>query len=137
MSFRRSMLIAALLLLTVLVALSVPTGLPWLLVHRSVEDLDAPPYGASGPHYVGMRSLALDDGTPVPLTMWYPALSGDKQITTARYPYRVKMGDPIGTVSIASYSGQAITDAPYDLSENPYPSVILSPGFALGTTTYA
>jgi predicted dienelactone hydrolase len=47
------------------------------------------------------------------------------------------MGDPFGTVSITSYAGESLLDPPYDLSEGPYPTVILSPGFAVGTSAYA
>lgn len=54
-----------------------------------------------------------------------------------RYPYGVKMGAPFGTVAIASYAGQAIQDAPEDLSMGPYPLVLLSPGFSIASSAYA
>ena len=47
------------------------------------------------------------------------------------------MGKPFGTVSIASSGGQAIKNAPYNLSDGPYPLIILSPGFSIGNLAYA
>ena len=47
------------------------------------------------------------------------------------------MGDPLGTVTFATFAGRAIPDAPYDLSVAPYPLIILSPGFSIGASTYA
>ncbi len=40
-------------------------------------------------------------------------------------------------MSIASFKGQAISDASFDLSAAPYPLVVLSPGFSIGSTAYA
>jgi predicted dienelactone hydrolase len=47
------------------------------------------------------------------------------------------MGKPFGRVSIASSTGQAESNAPQDLAAGPYPLVILSPGFSIGSTAYA
>lgn len=137
MSIPRKLLIVLLVVLPVLAVLFVPNGLPRLFAGRSVARSDAPGYTRTGPKVVGMRSLSIEDGAPLHLTVWYPAQSRSGQTATIRYPYAVKMGDPLGTVSIASYSGNALVDAPHDLSDGPYPSVILSPGFALGSSNYA
>jgi predicted dienelactone hydrolase len=94
------------------------------------------PYNARGPHPVGMREFVMDGETPLEISMWYPALSGNDegQIT---YPYKMKMGKPLGKVSVAYSTGQAALDAAQDLPADPYPLVILSPGFSIGSTSYA
>lgn len=136
MSRRKKLLLVLLVASIISAVLFVPTGLPGALAGRSGARSDAAPYALPGPQLVGMRAFTGDDGAPLDLTLWYPALRSRGENTTTRYPYRVKMGDPLGTVSVASYAGRAIMDAPYDLSEGPYPAVILSPGFIMGTTDY-
>lgn len=136
MSRREKLLLVVLVALIVSAVLFVPTGLPGTLAGRSGALSDAPPYALPGPQPVGMRAITGDEGAPLDLTLWYPALSSSAQSRPTRYPYRVKMGDPFGTVSIASYAGRAAADAPYDLSDAPNPTVILSPGFIMGTTDY-
>jgi len=69
--------------------------------------------------------------------MWYPALNKDNLEEKIKYPYEIKIGAPFGDVSIASFQGQAIREAPFDHSTSPYPLVILSPGFSLGAYSYA
>lgn len=136
MSARKKMLIAAMILLLGLVVLLVPTGIPRLLAGRSDVPSELPEYGLPGMHLVGIQTISIEDGAPLPLTVWYPALNGDSQQRKERYPYQIKMGEPLGTVSITSYAGNSLLDAPSDLSEGPYPTVILSPGFAIGTSAY-
>jgi predicted dienelactone hydrolase len=51
------------------------------------------------------------------------------------YPYEIKLDAP--PEAIATVAGRAISDAPYDLSADAYPLVILSPGFIIGRTSYA
>jgi predicted dienelactone hydrolase len=41
-----------------------------------------------------------------------------------------------GSVALAAYHGTAARDAEADLTGGPYPLVVLSPGFAIGATTY-
>ena len=94
------------------------------------------PYSARGPHAVGMREYKIESETPLEIVMWYPA-SVDRNEKKISYPYKIKMGKPLGKVSIASYSGQAALNAAQYLSANPYPLVILSPGFSIGSTAYA
>ncbi len=96
---------------------------------------DAPPYSIRGTHPVGTRDLVIASESPLEITVWYPALNEDNFEEAIIYPYTLKMDMPPGT--IATIAGRAISEAPYDLSEEPYPLVILSPGFALGRTTYA
>ena len=45
--------------------------------------------------------------------------------------------EALGNVSIASFDGQAAKDASFNLSDGPYPLVILSPGFSIGSAAYA
>ncbi len=106
-----------------------------------VANTSPPPesatYAARGPHPVGTRDLAIEGETPVDIRIWYPALNSDHLAEKIKYPYEIKLGAPFGDVSIASFQGQAIREAPFDLSTNPYPLVVLSPGFALGASSYA
>ncbi len=97
------------------------------------ERAAALPYGMRGPYPVGIRELEIDGETPLEITVWYPALENDGGVTFT-YPYKMKLPAPLGTVSVASFEGQAIMDAPYN--PGPYPLVILSPGFAISSTTY-
>jgi predicted dienelactone hydrolase len=69
--------------------------------------------------------------------MWYPASNPDNLEEKIKYPYEIKLGAPLGNVSIASSQGQAIREAPFDFSTNPYPLVVLSPGFSIGSSSYA
>lgn len=91
-------------------------------------------YASQGSHPVGMRGLKID---ALPVTVWYPASSASNSAEKVSYRYELKMGDPLGTVSLATYDGQVVRDAEFDLSSGPYPLVILSPGFSFGASTYA
>jgi predicted dienelactone hydrolase len=94
-------------------------------------------YASRGSHPVGMRTLETDGASSIAVTVWYPASNSSHGEGMVSYRYQLKMGDPLGTVSIATYDGQAIRDAAFDLSNGPYPLVILSPGFSFGASTYA
>lgn len=94
------------------------------------------PYSRRGPHPVGARGLVIEENTPLKITIWYPASQSGNRPSTISYPYEIKMFASWGTVSIATFEGAAMPDAPYALSAEPYPLVILSPGFALGGKTY-
>ena len=86
-------------------------------------------YASWGPHMVGMRNLEIDGESPLAITVWYPAPNVSSSKEKVSYRYELKMGDPLGTASLASYEGQAIRDATYNLLAGKYPLVILSPGF--------
>jgi predicted dienelactone hydrolase len=135
---RRRILIGvgfALLVLSVLcVGVMVPIRVAAV---RSAAHPDTLPYAVPGPHPVGMRSLATAGEAPLEMTMWYPASNGENLRAKTTYSYEMKMGAPLGNVTFATYAGQAIQDAPYDLSMGPYPLVVLSPGFSIGSSTYA
>lgn len=94
------------------------------------------PYSRPGPYPVGMNHRVIHVNSPLVLTAWYPAESDAGHVETVTYSYEIKFGQPLGTVSIASFEGQAVVNAPRDFLEGPYPLVILSPGFSIGSTTY-
>jgi predicted dienelactone hydrolase len=135
---RRKLLIIPVSIVLVLSALYVGVMVPFgnAAVHTDLRP-DAPPYSARGPHPVGTRNLVIDGEAALDITMWYPALNGKGREAKTSYAYEIKMGAPLGIVSFATFAGQAIRDAPYDLSVGPYPLVILSPGFSIGSSTYA
>lgn len=91
-------------------------------------------YASRGSYLVGMSNLETDGRA---ITVWYPASDRSNNEATFSYRYELKVGEPLGTVSLATDEGQAIRDAAYDLSADPYPLVILSPGFSFGASTYA
>lgn len=98
---------------------------------------DAPPFGVPGPYPVGSRVLESGDEPPLAMKMWYPALPEGDPEEGATYPYEIKLGAPLGTVQIASSASEAAQDASFDLVQGPYPLVVLSPGFAIGATSYS
>lgn len=105
---------------------------------QSTASLHAKPqYSVPGPFATGMRDLSIGSETALDITVWYPAANGEVGGKSIEYPYEVKMDDPIGTLAVASYSGKAVQAAPYGLDAGPYPLVILSPGFSIGSSAYA
>lgn len=99
-------------------------------------QFEVPPYAEIGPFDVGTQSVEIENGDPLEITIWYPA-SGNPSNQEYPYPYEIKMGKPLGTVSIASFVGQATKNASFNLSDGPYPLVVLSPGFSIGGNAYA
>ena len=136
--FRRKLLVIVGCILLVFAALYVGVTVP---IGRASAHADArpeaPPYSARGPHPVGTRDLVIEGETPLDGTIWYPALDDQGGKAKTKYAYALKMGAPLGTVSLATFAGQAIRDAPHDLAQGPYPLVLLSPGFSIGASTYA
>lgn len=94
-------------------------------------------YASWGSHPVGVRNLETDGESSLKFTTWYPASNGNDGKEKVSYLYELKMGDPLGMVSLATYEGRAIRDAEFGPSAGPYPLVILSPGFSFGSSTYA
>lgn len=103
---------------------------------EAADRRDVPPFGVSGPHSVGKRDLVTEGERPLPVIIWYPTTL-DNNEGAAASPYKVKLGAPLGEVIIATTQGHAAHDAPYDFSAGPYPLVILSPGFAIGSVSYS
>lgn len=106
--------------------------------NKEVKYTDSPfnelSYASRGSYPVGMRYLETDK---LAITVWYPASNNNNNEENASYRYEIKMDDPLGAVSLATYVGQAIRDAEYDLVAGSYPLVILSSGFSFGSSTYA
>ena len=98
---------------------------------------DLPPYAKAGSYGIGLQNLTIENDNPLPLTVWYPASDGPSETRSTKYPYGVKLGKPFGSLSVASSYGYAIENAAFDRSDAPYPLVILSPGFSIGSTAYA
>jgi predicted dienelactone hydrolase len=94
------------------------------------------PYSLAGPHPVGLQNLTAGGETPLAVTVWYPAADGETDPQTVSYPYEIKIAKPLGTVTFATFAGQAQWDALANLPAGPYPLVILSPGFSIGAAAY-
>ncbi len=106
----------------------------------SQPERAATPYSAPGRHAVGMRSLPAQGRSPA-LTVWYPAMppldpSGGHRPAGVRYAYGMTAIDPGANVALATYPGRAIPAAATDVAAGPYPVVVLSPGFAIGVSSY-
>ena len=99
-------------------------------------QLEGAPYSERGPHQVGTRRLVIDGEPSLAATLWYPAAAGGREARTT-YAYELKLFAPVGTLAIATHEGRAGRNAPYDLTAGPFPVVVLSPGYAIGSTSYA
>jgi len=135
MPYRKPMILTLLLLIALAVLPMSAMAKEDMAAQSSGYRPDAPTYGVRGSHTVGARNLVIDADEPLDITVWYPALNDAGAEEAITYDYQIKFegfGDAAATIS-----GQAISDAPYALADNPYPLVILSPGLALGRTTYA
>ncbi len=93
-------------------------------------------YARRGPYVVGVRHLAADAKPPMDITIWYPALGTPDEAPSVTYPYGIKMFGPPG-VALATFTGVAEPGAPVERSGAPYPLVVLVPGFAIGSASYA
>lgn len=98
---------------------------------------EVPLYATRGSYPVGTRDSVTGGDVPLEIKLWYPVLNGKHIEETITYPYEMKMDSPLGTVTFATFAGKAIQDAPYDFAAGPYPLVVLSPGFSIGSSTYA
>ena len=109
--------------------------------NKAVTNIHPPVEGAvyseRGSYLVGTRELMIDGEMPLEVVLWYPAVNGEGVIEGTQYSYEIKMANPLGRVTLARFAGQALREAPYDLSAGPYPLVILSPGFSFGSSVYA
>jgi predicted dienelactone hydrolase len=94
------------------------------------------PYGDRGPHPAGVRYVVIDGEASLDATLWYPASPAADRDERISYSYELKLFAPVGTLAIASHQGQASRDAPFDLVSGAYPLVVLSPGYAIGSTSY-
>ncbi|MEQ8676878.1 MAG: prolyl oligopeptidase family serine peptidase [Aggregatilineales bacterium] len=101
----------------------------------SNTQTDTPTYGVRGQHTVGTHDFVIDGVSPLDVTVWYPAINEDDSEEIINYPYMTNPDSSMGMEP--TVSGQAISNALYDLDSAPYPLVILSHGFSLGRTGYA
>jgi predicted dienelactone hydrolase len=100
-------------------------------------QLDGAPYSVRGPYQVGTRDLVIGSERSLTASLWYPTQPVADRDPRLTYAYELKLFAPLGTVAIATHEGQATRNTPYDLSAAPYPLVVLSPGYAIGSTSYA
>ncbi|MEA1902876.1 MAG: hypothetical protein U9N56_05050, partial [Actinomycetota bacterium] len=89
-----------------------------------------------GPHAVGVRRLTVEQA-PIPVSTWYPALEEDTRGGSLTYAFALNMLGADNALALATYQGQANPGATPNLSDGPYPLVILSPGFAITSSSYA
>jgi predicted dienelactone hydrolase len=128
------LVVGSLLLIGAAIAVIPKNGAPMPASGLRPQEL---PYSVRGAYAVGIREMALAGDSHLELTVWYPAsVDGDTQ-NSYSYPYQVKIGQPLGNLSVASSTGQALPGANSDVSAEPHPLVILSPGFSIGSTAYA
>jgi predicted dienelactone hydrolase len=111
------------------VAIPIPTGIASDMQNTSAS------YAEPGTYTVGTRTLLTDNETPLEITLWYPSLTPSQPVNH-RYRLQMKMGNPFGAVTVATYAGSAAPEAPPDTAASPYPLVILSPGFGMGAASY-
>lgn len=95
---------------------------------------DAVGYAAPGPHAVGASRTRIAGETPLDVAFGYPAAVAEEAPAIA-YPYALKWF--VRLDGVARVAGRAHLDAPSDASVGARPLVVLSPGFAMGTTAYA
>lgn len=119
-----------LVLLYLAVVVPIPTG---ATSTGFASDL---PYAARGPHAVGVQTNSTGGNNPLTLVMWYPADNSSNRTSNHTYHLQMKMGDPFGNVTVATYAGNAIPNALYRSPVDPHPLVILSPGFSMGAMSY-
>lgn len=97
---------------------------------------DLASYAQSGPSTVGVRTLKQDEA-PVQMTVWYPAIPETDAGVGTSYSYAINMMGTDTSVALATYGGRAQRSLAPDLSDAPYPMVILSHGFATSASSYA
>jgi predicted dienelactone hydrolase len=96
----------------------------------------AAPFAETGPHPVGVRRLTIDEA-PLPLTIWYPATREDTEEPSLTYAYALNLLGADSALALATYQGRGDPGALPHLAEGPYPLVVLSPGFAVRSSSYA
>lgn len=141
----RRLMSGAVLIVLIVLGLGARAGSSLLALPAPAAGLDrADPtthrFAEPGPHPVGLRRLTADQA-PVPLSVWYPAAGADDATaaggTALAYTYGVAMFGPESTVALATYPGRARPGAEPDPRGGPYPLVVISPGFAISSGSYA
>lgn len=88
------------------------------------------PYVEPGGHSVGLTHSNTAEG--IRLDIWYP--SSNTEISAITYTYALTFGEL--QAAIATYEGTASRTA-LPAQSGPFPLVVLSPGFAIGSGSYA
>lgn len=97
------------------------------------------PYAQPGSHAVGYRVFTTSRAAEQPLTVrvWYPAMATGTESGPINYTAPNKFGDQIAPGEQISSIGRALADAPPEASDDTYPLVVFSHGFALSPIVYA
>ena len=93
-------------------------------------------YSTPGHHPVGTRTVSVPGDRRIDVRLWYPASVDSDQRRGVTDAFALRAGGVLGPITIATSRGDAVRNAAFDLSEGPYPVVVLSPGFALSSSTY-
>jgi predicted dienelactone hydrolase len=102
--------------------------------HQASETISMS-YSEAGPMPVGVRWFGTGDA-PMPLTVWYPAVEPPTDAQSLAYAYAINMLGPKNATALATFQGQAQPGPVPDLTEGPYPLVVLSHGFAITASSY-
>ncbi len=97
-------------------------------------------YAAPGSHAVGYREFATVGAQDQPLTLraWYPAARpDDAPPATITYTATNKFGEQITPGDEITSVGRAFADAAPEHTDEPYPLVVFSHGFALSPIVYS
>lgn len=127
---RRKLLVIAVSILLLLAALYVGVTVPVGNAAVSTDPHpDSPKYSIPGPHPVGMRNLTTNSEAPLDMTMWYPGLNDEDTEAKTRYAYEMKIGDPLGavTVPVMAIGGTLDKDTPYMWGTHPTYEFVSSP----------
>ena len=135
MSYRKHLLLAAVLLVFVAVVPSISFAQEGEGAPRSGIRPDAPMYGVRGAYLAGTQDAVIDGDSPLNMTIWYPADIASGTETAITYAYATNP-DTFAEMQ-PTVTGLAIRDASFDLSAAPYPLVVFSHGFSLGHAGYA
>jgi predicted dienelactone hydrolase len=136
----RKFVFGALLAAVLIVGLVAQAG-SYLLAFTSptavaqASDSEVAPVAEAGPYSVGVRRLG-PEVAPMPLTVWYPALEPPIRDSSLAYAYAMNMLGADSTTALATSEGDAEPGAAFDLSDDSFPLVVLSHGFAITASSY-
>ena len=96
-------------------------------------------YAAPGSHAVGYRVFTTSRGNEQALTVraWYPAVRAAAEPETITYTAPNKFGEEITPGEEITSVGQALPDAQPEPTDEPYPLVVFSHGYALSPIVYS
>lgn len=94
-------------------------------------------YSDPGSYSVGTRTISVPEERRIDLRLWYPAALSDRDRPGGTEAFGLRVARQVAPVTVATWEGGASRNAAFNLSDGPYPAVLLSPGFALTSSTYA